>query len=150
MSPHEAIDAAGKCLMCPIKESNIHSHQYRIRKTALRELHIVLTKNAKQICAATDFDELYLLIKKLTSKIKGIGDLTVYDTAHRIGLSLKKLPGSVYLHCGALMGAIAVLGSVPSRRLPVTAFPAAFHRLQADQMENFLCIYKKMLAECRQ
>lgn len=91
------------------------------------------------------FDELYKAIEEL--KIKGIGDLTIYDTATMIGCHRQVYPTKVYLHAGAAAGARA-LGidvAVAEKNLFVSLFPA-FDKLNALQIEDFLCIYKSHLS----
>lgn len=90
------------------------------------------------------FDELYKAIEEL--KIKGIGDLTIYDTATMIGCHRQVYPTKVYLHAGAAAGAraLGIDAAVVERSLFVSLFPA-FDKLNALQIEDFLCIYKSHL-----
>jgi hypothetical protein len=52
----------------------------------------------------------------------------------------------VYLHAGARQGARALGLDVRRGFLPVTAFPKPLRSLSADDIEDFLRIYKKKLA----
>jgi hypothetical protein len=82
--------------------------------------------------------------------VPGIGPLTCYDIAHRIGAWLRpKLePIEVFLHRGTGEGAKAVLGWRANRdRAPMSDFPEGLRRsLTAAQMEDVLCIYRGTLA----
>ncbi len=54
--------------------------------------------DALRKCGA--FAELHGLVEREIGSMRGIGALTVYDVAHRIGAFLGKPPGLVYLHAG--------------------------------------------------
>ena len=78
-------------------------------------------------------------------KIKGIGPLTCYDTAQRIGAKIRLFPEHIYLHAGTKTGAEKLLG----KRLKVkfinkTDLPNPFHNanLTNAEIEDILCIYK--------
>lgn len=74
--------------------------------------------------------------------------LYVYDVALRIAHGFLDLqPEYVYLHAGAAEGA-RYLG-LRGDKHPLSAFPAAMHRLTPAQAEDFLCICKDRLAEYR-
>lgn len=78
-------------------------------------------------------------------RIKGIGDLTVYDTAVRIGYSFGLHPEKVYIHRGAKTGAKNLLGrkAVHGRKfLYMHELPIEFQSLTPMEVENCLCIYK--------
>ena len=52
-----------------------------------------------------DFDALHEKIERAIGPIRKIGDLAIYDIAHRIGAYLEKSPRLVYLHRGTAVGA---------------------------------------------
>jgi len=117
-------------------------HQRRIPKNVLNLAEEKLLKNLEQIQSTKDFDELYILLKKLLSEIKGIGELYIYDTALRIGAYLGHEPDKIYLHAGTLQGAKKLglntkLGYVFKKELP-----NEFGRLLPREIEDCLCIYK--------
>jgi hypothetical protein len=96
------------------------------------------------------FAELYEKVAVALRPIRGIGLLTIYDTAHRIGAYLKLSPEQVYLHAGVRTGAKALgLGDWQSK-LPMTVFPPAFQWLRSAQVEDCLCIYKSQIQAWRQ
>lgn len=89
---------------------------------------------------AKSFDELHALVSN--SRISGVGDLTCYDVAHRIGAYLRLKPTMVYLHAGADGGA-KVLGLARRRgRLLVEGLPLEFQDLSPEEVEDILCIFK--------
>jgi hypothetical protein len=75
--------------------------------------------------------------------VKGIGALTVYDIAHRIGAYFKKAPERVYLHAGVRTGA-QVFG-IGGDSFDPNLLPKPFSRLAASEIEDCLCIYKDEL-----
>ena len=76
--------------------------------------------------------------------IKGIGALTVYDIAHRLGAHFGKAPQLVYLHAGTRTGArvFNIIGDSFDPRI----LPKAFSRLAPSEIEDCMCIYKDELA----
>ena len=110
----------------------------------------VLQQWAEELPGATaeigrcrSFKLLHELLKK--KRLKGVGPLTCYDTAQRIGYALGFPPEKcVYLHAGAQLPGEKkeIDGHVATSELAkelTAAFPA-YH------IENLLCIYKHELA----
>lgn len=104
----------------------------------MRQLLAAQSKIAK----AKDFEDLHQVVKALIKPIKGIGDLTVYDTALRIGAWLKIEPSKVYLHAGTRIGAKKLGLNVSHHSIEVNAFPRAFHKLKPREIEDALCHYR--------
>lgn len=128
-------------------ERKRHNHQRRIPRASLAEATTRLQKADFQ--SVKDFDTLHDLVADVVAGIPKFKELTIYDTAHRIGAGMKPRvrPKFVYLHAGTWKGAKALLGlkrRVPN--LPLSAFPPAMHRLRPEQAEDFLCIFKDKLA----
>jgi hypothetical protein len=121
-----------------------HSHQYLIAPALLDEAERRLRRAAPELAPAMDFAVLYSLVERDAGSIHGIGELAVYDIAHRIGMHLGKAPELVYLHRGARKGA-AILG-FRGKTLAPKLLPPAFSRLTAAEIEDCLCIYKRELA----
>ncbi|MDD2599391.1 MAG: hypothetical protein PHO37_09215 [Kiritimatiellae bacterium] len=126
-----------------------HPHQYRILKQAALESSHVLKQNKADLLEASDFSKVFCAVNKLGGGIHGIGPLTIYDTAHRIGLCLKKKPEKVYLHAGTDIGARCFLDKKKNRDPKIAnrdCFPKEFHKYSAAHIENILCIYKNSKA----
>ena len=105
----------------------------------------IVDDNIASLESIATFDELYKAVEEL--KIKGIGDLTIYDTATMIGCPNKVYPAKVYLHAGAATGAkaLGIEAQVVDKSVFVSLFPA-FYKLNPLQIEDFLCIYKLHLS----
>lgn len=146
---------------------NRHGHQYCIPNTAVDDAVNALMDSmfVRADIIATpfisgnkisevfeDFDELYDFISMVISGIQGIGPLTVYDTAKRIGhlFSFPIYPKSyVYLAAGAMDGAKALLKAKNLRfREPIHKFAPFFGTFPSIFIEDMLCIYKKVFANC--
>ncbi|MEO0508560.1 MAG: hypothetical protein AAF065_01730 [Verrucomicrobiota bacterium] len=140
--------ATAKC-----KDTKRHPHQRRLKKKDLEEAAKRLQKVVSEIGFAKDFEGIYQIFKRDISSIKGIGELTAYDTALRISHIHGCLPERVYLHAGALKGAKHIETAGHLRKgvsskdgiLDVDDFPSAFRKLKGYQLENCLCIYKDVL-----
>jgi hypothetical protein len=132
--------------LCKLPGGKRHPHQYRIPHTALAEAEGSLQACAAAIRDCETFDQLHGLVRREIGGIAGIGVLTVYDVATRIGAHLGLAPERVYLHAGAAAGAKA-LGLGGANTLGREGLPEAFHRLRAYEIEDCLCIYKKQLLE---
>jgi hypothetical protein len=146
---------------------NRHGHQYCIPQTAVDDAVNALMDSmfVRADMVATpfingnnisevfeDFEELYDFISLVISGIPGIGPLTVYDTARRIGhlFSTPIYPRSyVYLAAGAKNGAEALLGKKGLRfREPIQLFESSFGTFPSIFIEDMLCIYEPLFSRC--
>ena len=123
-----------------------HPHQWRIPRDALREFGGRLSGSKRAIGKATSFDELHEIVRELGEPIYMIGELTIYDTAHRIGCKLCLPLTRVYLHSGTQRGAVA-LGIHRNRTsISVKELPKPFAFLEPYEIEDCLCIFKGLLS----
>ena len=104
----------------------------------------IVEANIERLSTMATFEELIKTVRGL--QIKGIGELTVYDTATMIGAPNGVYPQKVYLHAGAAIGAkaLGVKGAEVDKGAFVALCPA-FDKLTPMQIEDFLCIYKSHL-----
>lgn len=124
-----------------------HRHQYRIKNSTLQDFSHSLLSIQQEIGSAASFGALYKLVEQ--NKIKGISDITVYDTAQRIGCFLNLFPEDIYLHGGTRTGAEILLGKIKGKTIAIEQLPAPFQiGLSPSEIEDILCIYKDRLANC--
>lgn len=121
------------------------SHQRRIPNVVLRAWADSLLQRRVRIGKAKTFSELHDIMAEAARELHGIGRLTVYDTATRVGAFLKLEPDRVYLHAGTRDGA-RVLGLNQREWLSPLDLPKPFRRLCAGEIEDCLCIYKRQIA----
>lgn len=124
-----------------------HPHQYRLKHASLRMVHQRLRNCDLEACET--FHELLEMIRDAIVDIPGIGELMVYDTAHRIGAFLKLKPERVYLHAGTRKGALALGQGRGSAWLDIGNLPKSFQHLTPAEVEDCLCIYKRDLQRIR-
>ncbi|WP_282774577.1 hypothetical protein [Phaeodactylibacter xiamenensis] len=120
-----------------------NGHQRRLKKLDLEKFAANLIDNKDKIEAAKTFDELLKVVE--SCKIKGVGELTCYDTANRIGAKLKLKPDLIYLHAGTKKGAEKLLGmKLRDKCIRKVDLPAPFQtdELTPAEIEDILCIYK--------
>ena len=98
-------DAIREAALSRLPGGKRHSHQRRIPLHVLQAAERRLQAIAGQVQTAKSFAELHRLIERHIKPIRGIGDLAVYDIAHRIGMYLQHAPEAVYLHAGTREGA---------------------------------------------
>ena len=146
---------------------NRHGHQYCIPQTAVDEAvnKLIDSKFVRADMSVTpfingnkvsevfeDFEELYDFISLVISDISGVGPLTVYDTAKRIGhlFDAPIYPKQyVYLAAGAKNGAEALLGKKGLRfREPIKLFEPSFGSFPSIFIEDMLCIYELLFKSC--
>lgn len=121
-------------------DNDKHPHQHRIPNVVLRQFADRLLKNAEAILVCKTFTQLHDLITSLRSR--GIGRLTVYDTAHRIGTRLRIRPDKVYMHQGTRVGTELYLGrKVLEKAVDKSQF-SHFRHLSCEEIEDIMCIYK--------
>ena len=140
---------------------NRHGHQYCIAQVAveaaagalleskvlLSDLQVKpLVKGNKFVNGFCDFEELYDFVHSVIGGISGIGPLTIYDTAKRIGHLLQPAiypKQYVYLAAGAKEGAETLLGMKPLKfRESIQMFEPYFGTFPSIFIEDMLCIYK--------
>lgn len=134
------------------KDEKKHSHQKRLKESALENGSKILYANREQLKKCKDFDELHRTVKQLIDGNKdkdedenttGLGPLYIYDTSLRIASKLSIGPESVYLHAGALEGAKKLMGIIGDQeKLEINKFPKELQVLKAHEIENLLCLYK--------
>src|SRR5579885_191683 len=81
-----------------------HDHQRRVGNRALNKFAERLESLEKRIKVTKNFEDLFAVIDDVGADLPRIGELTVYDTAHRIGAYLGFEPIKVYLHRGTREG----------------------------------------------
>ena len=140
-------DAVRRAALSIDENGKRHPHQYRIPKQALERAAEVL--EGIDFSVMTSFEELHQTIEHLikSPNIKGIGELAVYDMAHRIGMYLDLLPEFVYLHRGTRDGAYAL--GFEGDKLHKNQLPKALQKLTPAEIENCLCIYKLSIKNFR-
>jgi len=137
--------AIRKAALCELPSRKRHPHQRRIRKALLEQAEARLQAIGRKLAKAAGFSALYRLVEGEIGSIKGIGALTVYDIAHRIGAHFVKVPQLVYLHAGTRIGARAF--NISGDSFDPRILPKAFSRLAPAEIEDCLCIYKDDLRD---
>jgi len=122
-----------------------YSHQKRIKSNALEEAKQILLSNESLLDSHINFDELFHAIDDLLKPVYGLGELYVYDTTLRIGANLGLLPAKVYLHSGTRVGAKAIGFTNDLATIEISNLPKELQQLDAYEIEDVLCIYKKQL-----
>lgn len=126
-----------------------HSHLNRISPEALDIVRARLLGSAKLRAELVSFDQLYTVVEEEIGGIYGIGLLTTYDIAQRIGAYLKLRPQKVYLHAGAKRGAQILKVGRGKRKVERQAFHPDLQRLQPQFIEDFLCICQQDLVRLK-
>jgi len=116
-----------------------HKHQWRIPPAALAKFSTRLKERLFDITQAASFAELLAILE--SERIKGVAELTVYDTAIRIGRGQALEPKEVYLHAGTRKGAKRLGLNVKRPSIPRNEFLADFDGLSAAEIEDLLCTY---------
>lgn len=118
------------------------SHQRRLQEPVLAEGRRRLLQAIGRLQRASSFDELFSFVESCIGDVDGIGELTVYDTALRIGAKLNLEPGRVYLHRGTREGARRLGIGSSDLSIPIDRLPPPLRKLKAREIEDVLCIYK--------
>ena len=103
-------------------------------------------ENKDMLSALPTFEDILAELKR--NAIKGIGPLTLYDTATMLAFPDGKFPARVYLHAGTAKGAraIGVIGKEADMQVFVKICPD-FQKLSTAQIEDFLCVYAPYLLQ---
>ncbi|NER36335.1 MAG: hypothetical protein F6J93_20530 [Oscillatoria sp. SIO1A7] len=124
------------------QNGKMHSHQCRVASRLPYGLKVALA-DRMQPEDFKDFQSLYYWKKSIVERIKGLGAISAYDVARRLGAWLRLEPVVVYLHGGTAIGAKKF--AVEGETAPISAFPKEIQALGATHAENFLCIYKNLI-----
>ena len=150
------------------KKFKRNSHQYRLPSKTIVQTNELLEKNKGELNKVKDFNNFHDLVDSLIKKhnetakekISNFGPLARYDFSLRYCKNLKIEPDHIYFHAGTMEGAkgLMKLGILNKNifkgnndnaiRVPAEDFKfltglACFNKLNAAQIEDFLCIYKK-------
>ena len=142
-------EAINRASTARTSEDKRHPHQRRIPGFVLRKWCQKPINKRRALKSAKNFDQLFRNVEKVGNGIDGIGSLTIYDTAHRIGASRGVLPRKVYLHAGARVGARTLELNWEKDALKISELPKAFWRLKPYEIEDCLCIYERAFVSAR-
>lgn len=97
-----------------------------------------------------NFSQIMDIVDKC--KVTGFGELSIFDTAVRIGAFLRIAPDRVYLHAGTRVGINALeekgylqKGSSKQKLIKINDFPEELRVLSADEIQHFVCVKKEQL-----
>ena len=138
------IEAQQRAWLSKRPDGKTHGHQCLPAKK-LPEGRDKALSQKKQPGDFKNFEELHAWVRSITDVIDGLGAMTAYDVARRLGAWLGLQPSMVWLHRGTKDGAKAL--NIRGNKVPLSAFPEPIQKLGATHAENFLCIYKKELGD---
>lgn len=126
-------------------------HERGIKPDILKEMKTRILKRMGDLVQAKTFDELMFIIE--SEKVRGFGELAIYDTTIRIASFLKLEPDKVYLHAGTREGmkmleeqGLVPIGSSKKKAVPVQHLPEPLKRLRPAETEHLLCWGKNELS----
>jgi hypothetical protein len=117
-----------------------YGHQRRLSRGVLTKMLGRLSP--AKLKGSSSFHELHESVEEAIGRIRGVGKLTVYDTALRIGAKLRLKPDHVYLHSGTREGARALGLNWRAPFLHRRELPPTLRRIPAWEVEDLLCIFK--------
>lgn len=130
------------------REGKMHNHQTRVRATARFKFAEDIISNPgllRRRSRLKEFDELYDELKSIQPW--GIGDVTLYDVAVRIGAFMGLEPRSLYLHAGVREAWDRLNGRKSKEfRIAHSDLPEALRSLPADEVEDCLCTYRELIS----
>jgi hypothetical protein len=141
---------------------NQDSHQNQIDRDVLEEMEKRLLDPdvIEELNKCKHFDDIFSIVYRL--RISGFGSLCVYDTSLRLGAFFNNYPDVIYLHRGALTGAINLLGKgklaqkthyfANDKKFPFifkSSLPDELQALEAHHIENFLCRFKERILKTK-
>ena len=108
------------------------------------ELHLNELNNCNS------FSEIIEIVE--SCRVRGFGELAIYDTSIRIGTFLGIVPDRVYLHAGTRIGMEALeqknyvpIGSSRNKSVSTEDLPKEFKTMEADEIQHLLCAEKDLL-----
>jgi hypothetical protein len=137
-------EAVQRACSCRNELGKKHNHQSKVQDHVLNTWSsVIILKTYPE--HLQNFDELFDHLEEV--RIRGIGPVTHYDVATRIGAYLKLEPEQLYLHAGVLDGwkLLQKYNIKWPIRVPRSSWPAELRCLPADQVEDLLCAYRTFL-----
>jgi len=119
-----------------------HPRQWRMPRAVKRAAGEALCAARLDLGGTGSFEALLAAVQAAIGGVRGVGEVSVYDAALRLGAWRGLLPGRVRLH-GAVRESAAALGVAVEGRswIEVEAFPAEFAHLEAWELERLLSRY---------
>lgn len=131
------------------KDGKLFFHQGRVWPVNRDAYAVALLarNNYLAISRAETFEALYEVCLRTGQTTKGIGIVTIYDVAARLGAFLDLEPEHLYFHAGVTEGLRAIGVDIPAGvdRVPRRDLPEFFHDKDLDLVESFLCGYRSMI-----
>jgi len=130
------------------RTGKMYSHQVKVRKSSRDALAEIMIRKMRPR-RLSSFHELFLFTR--ANAPWGIGELTIYDVALRVGAYLNLEPKRLYLHTGVREG-ITSLANAARENISVKApwiispdIPWRFEDYMTwDDTEDFLCTYRRV------
>ncbi|MFD5021070.1 hypothetical protein ACFWMP_19365 [Paenibacillus sp. NPDC058367] len=145
----------------PDGEYQFDPHQYRIsnKEEIYRRIIDTILSNPNIVSSLNNpekFEDVFDVFSNIRKAklAPGFGPLSVYDVSLRVAVSRGVFPEVVYLHAGALKGAKQLLADDFKGKknkykdnrdhiyIHHHCFPLEVQKLEAFQIEDFLCNYK--------
>lgn len=152
-SSRNLAEAVGRCVRSTMPNGKRHNHQSRIPMKTLEQFGEAIyrrlggSRNAA-LRKCSSFHDLLTLLESCA--LPGIGPVTQYDVASRLGSFLGLAPERVYLHAGVRQGAEAMgLRTKGKMWLTREELPHELASLTADDCEDFFCVYRTLFPRLR-
>src|ERR1700733_5236078 len=123
-------------------------HQRGIEYLISKKVRDNLLKRINKVLAATTFDKIIEIVTEC--RVKGFGELAIYDTSMRIASYLNIEPDKVYLHAGTRKGMEILeikgyvgIGISKMKYVETEILPKELKVLKAAETEHFLCSMKE-------
>jgi hypothetical protein len=133
----------------------MHNHQSKVKEVDRQQFGARIRRTWRDRTPET-FDAFYDSLEEI--RPHGIGPVTTYDVAVRIGAYIGIEPESLYLHAGVRAGWLALAPVEPFgfarrwagfKRIRRDFWPTELRAMKADDLEDFLCTYRTILPEVR-
>lgn len=144
----DLVEAVERAVLSRRPNGKMHNHQSKVKQDDRLRFGYRIIRKLENDGPPDGFDELYDWLGEC--KVKGIGPVTHYDVATRVGAYLGLQPLRLYLHAGVLEGWKALDLPVEKRwggRVPVGEWPKPLQALPADEVEDLLCCYRALLPD---
>jgi hypothetical protein len=139
-------EAIHRACMSRGEDGKLWHHQGRVWQRNLEAYERKLNERMyyEAIENSEQFWELMIWCSKASDETHGIGPVTEYDVAARIGAWLELEPEHLYFHAGVTEGLRALGVKLPrgANRLDREALPEFFRDKNLDIVESFLCGYR--------
>ncbi len=141
-------DAINKACASIRPNGKMHNHQSKVPAVTKIQFADRLNRRRRSFLHCKSFSSLLIRVQRVGAATHQVGPVYSWDVAVRVGAYLGLEPEVVEVHAGTAQGAKALKLPQEDGHLIMDLLPRELLALTADEVEDFLCVYRNVLSKC--